>query len=128
MATPPFAGPTLLRRLGLAPAARIVEALLEQGFADGSESGFDIPFTYRRLVPTGDGSEAFLLVTGTPVGAVQSLVFPVVWSNDTTTSSEDLLQAEVTAITARKPATEEVSGMYGVDENDLEDGAEGPGL
>jgi phenylpropionate dioxygenase-like ring-hydroxylating dioxygenase large terminal subunit len=108
-----------------APAPRIVEALLEQGFTDGSESGFDIPFTYRRSVPTGEGSDALLLVTCSPIGAVSSLVFPVVWRNDTATSSEDLLHAEVTAITALKPAIEAVSGMYEIDENAPDDGADG---
>jgi nitrite reductase/ring-hydroxylating ferredoxin subunit len=108
-----------------APAPRIVEALFEQGLAGGSESGFDVPFTYRRPLRTTDGCETLLLVTCSPLGAARSLVFPVVWSNDTATLCEDLLHREVTALNALKPAVEAVSGAYEVDENAPDDGAVG---
>jgi nitrite reductase/ring-hydroxylating ferredoxin subunit len=107
------------------PAPRIVEALLEQWFDDGSQSGFDIPFTYRRSMPIGNDFEAHLLVACSPLGAGASLAFPVVWSNDTATSSEDLLNAEVTAIAALKPAVEAVSGMFELDEDALDEDADG---
>jgi nitrite reductase/ring-hydroxylating ferredoxin subunit len=108
-----------------APAPRILEALGEQGFTDGSESGYDLPFTYRRSVSTGDGSEALLLVTCSPLGANTSLVFVVLWSLDAATSSEDLLDAALTALTALRPAVEAVPGMYEIDENAPDSGTDG---
>jgi phenylpropionate dioxygenase-like ring-hydroxylating dioxygenase large terminal subunit len=105
-----------------APAPRIVEALLEQGFADGSKSGFDVPFTYRRSIPTHEGSDALLLVTCSPLGATTSRVFAVCWSDDASRPCEDLLDAELTAIAALKPTVEAVSGAYEIDEDDPDDG------
>ena len=108
-----------------APTPRILEALLEQGLTDGSGSDFDIPFTYRRSFPIRDGSKALLLVTCSPVGAGRSEVFTALWSNDTETSSEDLLETEIAALEALKPAVEAISGTYEIDENAPNDGAGG---
>jgi hypothetical protein len=108
-----------------APAPRIVEALLEQGLTNGGDQGSDIPFTYHRSITSADGSEALLLVTCTPLGASSALVFPVVWSKGTGTSSEALFDSELSTITQLKPVVEAASGMYEIDENAPEGSSDG---
>jgi nitrite reductase/ring-hydroxylating ferredoxin subunit len=105
-----------------APAPRIIEALLDRAASAGSSAAFDLPFTYRHPVPTGDGSGGLLLVVCSPVGAATSLVFPVLWTEATATSAEGLLEAEVATVMALQPAVEAVPGMFEIDERAL-DGA-----
>jgi len=101
-----------------APAPRVVEALLDRGGADGDDSGFGVPFTYRRSSPGGQ-----LLVTCSPLGAGKSHVFCVAWTNDPAVSVEDLLATEVAALTELKPAVEAISGMFEIDKDAPGDGA-----
>jgi hypothetical protein len=90
---------------------------MEQDLTDESESTFNIPFTHCRSIRKGDDSEAFLMATCAPVGAVSSLMFLALWANGTVRSSGDLLRSEVTSITALKPDVEAVTGMYEIDED-----------
>ncbi len=103
-----------------APAPRIVEALLKQPVEESILS-FDIPFTHRRSMRGDDGYQRLQLLTCTPVDATTSVVSLLVWSNDST-SSDELLGAEVTASAVLKEEVEAVRGMFELDETLSDDG------
>ncbi len=102
-----------------APAPRIVEAFLKQPDRERVFS-FDVPFTYRCSMRGSDGYQRVQLLTCAPVGATTSVVSLLVWTNDST-SSDELLGAELTASAALREEVEAVRGMFELDDASLDD-------
>jgi nitrite reductase/ring-hydroxylating ferredoxin subunit len=120
-ASHPLAG---VRSKWKAPAPRILEGLLRQGMLGDDQVGFELPFTYSSTLRGANGLKVCLIVACSPVGALSSLVLPVIWSEEGAAPDVQALRSVESALDALRSGVESSTGMYEIDEEIDESGTD----